>query len=79
MRHRRRVGGGRDKEQVDGLLQHYALLDMNEGAVGGEGRVESGERIALRVEVAAEMRLERCGIGFKLVREAVDHYDLAAV
>ena len=47
------------KSRWMGCSSDYALLDVNECAVGKESRVQCGEGVALGVQVAAEMGLER--------------------
>ncbi len=43
-------------------FQHDALGNVNEGAVLDESGVERGERIALDIQVAAEVRFDGCGV-----------------
>ena len=52
------------------LLDDRAFGDVNVTAVVGESRVQRRKGIALRVEVSAEMRFERCRVGVDRVGQA---------
>src|SRR5690349_8702518 len=58
------------EEQPDRLFEHYPAADMNECAIFRESRVQGCKRVALSVDIAAEMGFERTGIFADLFLQA---------
>ena len=77
--HRRRYRPGRDKQQVDGLLNYRAARDVNVPAVFRESRVQSAESIAAHVKVTAHVQRNRFRTSGDLPSHAADLHTIRQV
>jgi hypothetical protein len=60
------------EDDVDGLRQHHALGDGDEGAVVQERRIERGERASRSAGLAVERGLDELGLAVEHVAQAAD-------
>ena len=61
LRQRRLPGPGGDEEEMDRSLQLRAGLQVDEGAVPDERRVERGQRVVVVIRVAGQLPIDQLG------------------
>src|SRR5579864_1106505 len=74
MRHQRLVTCCRDEQEVNRRFQHNAFADVNVGSVFRKSRIQGRERVALNVQISAEVSFDNGGMDLNLVRQAVHRH-----
>src|SRR5579864_673223 len=74
MRHKRRIAGRGDEEKINRCFQHNAFADVNVGSVFRKSRIQRRERVALNVQISAEVSFDNGGMDLNLVRQAVHRH-----